>query len=104
MTIKIITRHQNSIPVIKELLVEKGIDGEVKVLSHFNGEALNAVKDGDILVGILPINLIADINKKGGRFFALTMIIPAELRGVELSEEQVRDLNPSLQEYQVVAL
>ena len=49
--------------------------------------------------GVLPLNLIELTNK----FVSVELKVPAELRGVELTAEDIETLNPKLVEYKVSA-
>ena len=43
------------------------------------------VKAGDIVIGTLPVNLAADVCKLGARYLHLSLKVPAEWRGRELT-------------------
>lgn len=68
------------------------------ILSHLD-PALIAEKD--IVIGTLPINLAAEIQEKGARYIHLSLRVPYELRGVELTSEKLDEINASLQEYSI---
>ncbi len=59
----------------------------------------SVIQSGDIIIGNLPINLIAAVNARGGRYFHLTLTVPMELRGKELSAEAMREYGARLEEY-----
>ena len=67
-------------------------------LAHLD---LSLVKAGDTVLGTLPINLVAEVNARGGRYFHLTLELPAEARGKELSTETMREYGARLEEYYV---
>lgn len=96
----IVTRHSGSVPVISDML---SLDSEPVVKSHWTAEDTDSLQPGDVVVGIMPIHIVAQICAKGGRFFNFTLNLPPELRGKELSREQIEDLNPQLQEFFVEA-
>lgn len=92
--ILVVTRHAAAQNIITKMFP----DYQIEVREHY--------KAGDetgfeMVVGILPINLVADLNAKGVRFQMLTMNIPAELRGVELTEEQMAACGVKLEEFEV---
>lgn len=62
---------------------------------------IDDVKPGDIVVGTLPVHLIADVCGRGARFVALCLDIPRNLRGAEFTEEEVGLLNGRLEAYEV---
>lgn len=70
-------------------------------LAHLD---LSLVKAGDTVLGTLPINLVAEVNARGGRYFHLTLTVPIELRGKELSTETMREYGARLEEYYVSKL
>ncbi len=67
-------------------------------LAHLD---LSLVKAGDTVLGTLPINLVAEVNARGGHYFHLTLTVPIELRGKELSTETMREYGARLEEYYV---
>ena len=69
----------------------------VVVCKHLDD--LTIIKPGDEICGTLPINLAADVILAGARFFHLEVPMPLELRGRELSAEQMEKLEASLVEY-----
>lgn len=86
----LVTRH----PGLVDYLAQKGYTFD-KVISHATSE--------DVLCqevwGVLPLNLIELTN----RFVSVELTIPAELRGVELTAEDIETLNPKLVEYRVAS-
>ncbi|WP_020559178.1 CRISPR-associated protein Csx16 [Thiofilum flexile] len=58
-----------------------------QLLAHFD---VGIVQSGDTVLGTLPINLVAEMNARGGRYFHLTLELPAEARGQELSADDMR--------------
>lgn len=59
------------------------------------------VRCGDVVVGSLPVNLAAVVCQRGGRYLNLSLSVPAELRGKELSADQLERLGARLEEYRV---
>ena len=75
----IVTRH----PGLVEYLQEIGLaDSTTEVISHASPEAV----DGKHVCGVLPHSLSC----LTASFTEVPLILPAELRGVELSLDQVR--------------
>ena len=94
-----VIRHKASIAVLTELLSQAIPDDlDIKHVEQFN---LSMLENIDVVVGVLPVHLIAELTSRGVRFFGLSMNVPREMRGKELSELQVRALNPRLQEFLV---
>ena len=84
----IVTRH----PALVEFLKELGVEGEV--VSHATEETVR----GKHVFGVLPMRLAAE----AGKFTEVTLLVPPELRGKELTLEEVNSLNPTLTTFKVV--
>lgn len=91
MTAYFVTRHAGA----KQWAAEQGIDVDA-VVEHLNVEDLQA---GDLVLGSLPVNLVAELNRRGARYFHLTLPLPPELRGREISAALMRELGAKLEEY-----
>ncbi|MBU2003737.1 MAG: CRISPR-associated protein Csx16 [Gammaproteobacteria bacterium] len=63
-------------------------------LAHFD---VTIVQPGDRILGTLPINLVAEVNARGGTYFHLTLELPAEARGKELTAEDMRTYRARLE-------
>jgi CRISPR-associated protein Csx16 len=59
---------------------------------------------GDVVIGSLPVNLAAEICARGARYMHLSLPLPPELRGKELSAEDMRRQGATLQEYRISAV
>lgn len=97
MTTYFITRHAGAIQWAK--LQQLQFDVHLEHL--LNIDELNA---GDVIIGTLPINLVAQLNERGIRYIHLSLDIPAHLRGVELTAEQLQQCKASLEEFAVQKL
>ena len=82
----IITRHKGLV----EYLAQQGIKGTV-VLSHATEKDVT----GRDVIGVLPLRL-ACLTRS---FVEVSLTIPLELRGVEMTLEQIYSCKPVLQEY-----
>ena len=86
----IVTRHPGAV----EFIQDAGFEGEV--IEHFTPEM---VEEGMIVVGVLPVHLIGEVLEKGGRYVHVVMPqIPQEMRGHELTTEQMREYGATLME------
>lgn len=95
MTTYFITRHRGA----KDWAGEEGFPVDVAA-EHFDTAE---VRPGDRVLGSLPVNLAADVCARGGRYFHLSMEVPQEWRGRELSAEDMRRFGAALQEFEVRA-
>ncbi|MDC9728534.1 MAG: CRISPR-associated protein Csx16 [Methyloprofundus sp.] len=93
MTTYFVTRHTGA----KQWAIEQGIDVDFLV-EHLN---IEGILEGDIVLGSLPVNLVAELNAKGARYFHLSLQLSAALRGTEISAELMRELGAKLEEYSV---
>lgn len=57
------------------------------------------IEAGDIVLGTLPLHIAEKICSLGARFFALTLDIPFEMRGRELSLDSVQRYHGHLEEF-----
>jgi len=62
------------------------------------------VQSGDVVIGSLPVHLAAQVCTRGGRYMHLSMEIPPEWRGAELTPERMRACHARLEAYQVTAI
>jgi len=96
MTTYLVSRHPASIQWIEQ----QGIHID-QFLNHFTQEHLEQLQSKDTVVGILPIQIVAQINQKGAHYYHLTLNIPFEYRGKELTLQDLNRFKASLIEYQV---
>lgn len=69
------------------------------VIAHLDPET---IQPGDVVVGTLPIHLAARVCERGGRYLHLSLEIPADWRGRELSAADLRQCEARLEEYRVL--
>ena len=63
--------------------------------------AIDDIQRGDTIIGSLPVNIAAQACKKGARYIHLTLDLPAEMRGRELTAEQLEQYGAMLQAYHI---
>ena len=86
----VVTRH----PALVEYLTELGVvPAGTEVVTHATAEQVR----GRHVFGVLPLHLAAE----AASVTEVTLHVPAELRGVELTLEQVRQFSGPLVEYKV---
>ena len=86
----VVTRH----PALVEYLTELGVvPAGTEVVTHATAEQVR----GRHVFGVLPLHLAAE----AASVTEVTLWVPAELRGVELTLEQVRQFAGPLVEYNV---
>ena len=62
------------------------------------------IKVGDTVIGSLPVNLAAQVCAAGAAYWHLSLELPVELRGVELSAEDMRRLGARVERFDVTAM
>lgn len=65
---------------------------------------LALVQSNDKVIGSLPVNLAAQVCAKGAAYWHLSVELPAELRGRELSADELEQLGARLQPFDVTPL
>jgi len=79
--IVIVSRHPATIEFLKEKLPN------AKVIEHLNGP--DDISFGALVFGNLPLHMVEQLLQKGCRFIMVSLNIPRELRGKELSREEL---------------
>jgi len=59
------------------------------------------IQAGDIVIGTLPIHLAAAVCQQGAHYFNLSLDLPAQWRGRELSADELAQCNARLERYDV---
>jgi len=96
MTTYFITRHPGAV----EWAARQGIHVD-RQLAHLD---VTEVKPGDVVIGTLPVHLAAEVCARGGRFFNLSLDVPPEARGRELSADELESFDARIEEYRVEAV
>lgn len=91
-----VSRHAGAIAWV----MSKGIKVD-EVLSHLD---ISCIEKGDVVVGILPVHLAEQVCSRGGRYLALTVDLPEDVRGSELTMENMNNYNANLHEYKVTRI
>lgn len=88
-----VSRH----PGAHDWAAEEGFEVEAVIL-HLD-PAL--IAPGDSVIGSLPVNLAAEVCARGARYLNLSLDLPSELRGRELSPEEMRACGARIEEYRI---
>ncbi len=88
-----VSRHAGAI----DWLLSAGIRVD-EILPHLD---ISIIKKGDIVIGTLPVQLAEQVCSRGGRYFALTINIPQELRGQELTPERMNRYGACITEFKI---
>lgn len=69
-----------------------------RTLAHLDPADVQA---GDVVIGTLPVNLAAAVCARGARYLHLSLDLPADWRGRELSAADMAACGARLEEYRV---
>ena len=96
MTTYFISRHPGAV----EWAAAQGLPID-HMLAHLDVACIQA---GDTVIGSLPVNLAAQVCAAGAAYWHLNLVLPAALRGQELSAADLRQWGATLEEFQVIAV
>lgn len=94
MTAYFVTRHPGAL----DWAAGEGLAVDV-MLTHLDPET---IQPGDTVIGTLPIHLAAQVCQRGGRYLHLSLEIPPEQRGRELTAADLRPFGARLEAYRVI--
>jgi len=89
-----VTRH----PALVAWLGQEGISID-SFQQHLD---ISGVSEGDIVVGNLPVHLAAEVCEKGASYVNISVDVPRELRGQELSLADLERYDCRLEGYSVI--
>jgi CRISPR-associated protein Csx16 len=91
MTTFFVTRHPGAFDWARQqgLVVDRAV-------AHLD---LAEVRAGDVVIGTLPVNLAAEVCARGARYLHLSLDLPAEWRGRELSAADMCACGARVEEY-----
>ena len=92
-----VTRHRGAIT----WAVRHGLRARKVEMSNFD---FASVGPGDVVMGTLPVHLIAEVNRRGAHYWHLAMDVPPEARGQELSADEMDAYGARLDEFRVTDL
>ena len=94
-----ITRHTGAV----EWASQEGFD-VTNLVTHADGAFFACLRAGDIVMGILPVALAFRVCAAGAEFYDLALPnLPVELRGKELTAQQMRECGARVTRYIVTA-
>jgi CRISPR-associated protein Csx16 len=59
------------------------------------------IQPGDVVLGSLPVNLAAEVCARGAAFYHLSLDLPRDARGRELSADELAAYGARLERYEV---
>jgi CRISPR-associated protein Csx16 len=94
MTTYFVTRH----PGARDWALEEGIAVD-QVIDHLDPTRIRPI---DTVIGSLPVNLAAAVCDRGGRYLHLSLDLPADLPGRDLTAEQMWACGARIEAYCVL--
>lgn len=91
MTTWLVTRHAGA----REWANRHGFAADC-VIAHLESDG--AVAAGDVVIGALPANLAARLCERGARYLHLSLDLPFDMRGIELTADDMDRLGARLEE------
>lgn len=65
--------------------------------------SLNDIAAGDVVIGVLPVNLAAEVCACGARYLNLSLNLPYTMRGKELDELDLILTGAKIEEFFIIA-
>lgn len=96
MTTWFVTRHPGAV----EWAARQGLHIDRHV-AHLDPASIAL---GDTVIGVLPVNLAARICERGAHYLNLSLDLPAEARGRELSADELERFGARLEAFEVRAM
>lgn len=93
MTTWLVTRHPGAV----EWAARQGIAVDRQV-AHLD---VREVAAGDTVIGTLPVNLAARVCARGARFLNLSIDVPPQARGRELTADELERYGARVEKYRV---
>ncbi len=94
-----VSRHTGAVDWAKQHGVLDDANSQVRTVSEIHAET---VALGDYVIGTLPVHLVAEICARGAHYLHISMQVPAELRGTELTAAQMDACGASCREFLVL--
>ncbi len=91
MTTYFVSRHPGAV----EWARRRGIAVD-DLVSHLDPQV---IRHGDTVIGTLPVNLAAEVCARGARYLHLSVELPLQSRGRELTADELETLDARLKAY-----
>jgi CRISPR-associated protein Csx16 len=101
MTTWFVTRHPGAIAWAHRqgIIAESSNDRDERIIDSITPAD---VRLGDVVFGTLPVHLAAEICARGGRYFHITMSVPSDRRGQELTPDDMEAFGATCREFIVL--
>jgi len=96
MTTYFVSRH----PGARDWAAAEGIQVDA-LIDHLDTDG---IQPDDTVIGSLPVNLAGKVCARGGRYLHLSLELPRELRGKELTAADMHACGAHIKEYKIQAV
>lgn len=93
-----VCRHSGAAEFINNLLANNN-NNNIEIHEYFDNNMIDKLSKADTVVGILPMNLVSQLNANNINYFNLNLAVPQQLRGQSLTWVQMVQCGASLQQY-----
>lgn len=94
MTTYFVSRH----PGARHWIARQSLSIDAMV-THLD---VTAIRQGDTVIGSLPVNLAAAVCQGGARYLHVSLALPAAARGRELTADEMEGCGARIEEYQIL--
>jgi CRISPR-associated protein Csx16 len=98
MTVLFVTRHTGA----RDWATRQGHDAAT-IVAHLEPSQIASLRPGDTVIGTLPVNIVAELCARGVRYLHLSLDLPAEARGRDLSADEMDAFGARLEAFDVRA-
>jgi putative CRISPR-associated protein (TIGR02620 family) len=101
MTTWFVTRHPGAIAWAQRqgIVAAPSVDSDERITDSITPAEVSL---GDTVFGTLPVHLAAEICTRGGRYFHITMTVPGDRRGEELTPDDMDAFGATCREFIVI--
>lgn len=93
MTTFFVSRHPGAVA----WAARKGVAVD-RLVAHLD---TGLIQPGDVVIGTLPVNLAAEVCRRGGHYLHLSLELPLAMRGKELSADDLERYGARVEAYSV---
>jgi CRISPR-associated protein Csx16 len=72
---------------------------QATLLDHIESPELDALRPGDSVLGTLPVHLAGEVCRRGAHYFHLSIDIPPDARGRDLTYDEMEAFGARLEEF-----
>jgi len=98
----IVTRHQNAIDWLKAQFPR--LTANAEIVAHLDRARIAEIEAGDVVVGVFPLDIAAEICAQGATLYAIILPQLAQgQRGQELTVQDMIEAGAHIQQFKIEA-